>query len=206
MTKIKLCGLTRECDIEAANKCLPDYIGFVFAEKSSRYVQEEKAEKLKQKLSSKILAVGVFVDASVQKIIEMLDSGIIDAAQLHGKETPEEICMLQKKTGKPIVKAFCVKSENDIMEANASPADIVLLDAKEGGMGIPFDWTLLKHVERPYFLAGGLGLDNIKNVIEEFAPYGVDVSSGIETDGQKDPEKMAAFVAAVRNRRKEEEK
>lgn len=206
MTKIKLCGLTRECDIEAANACCPDYIGFVFAEKSSRYLPREEAARLRKKLSPDISPIGVFVNAPVENIIKMLGQGIIDGAQLHGQETEEEIEWLQKRTEKPVLKAFSVRTEQDIKDANESVADYILLDSKGGGTGIPFDWNLLKYVTRPYFLAGGVSMDNIKEIMGKFQPYGVDISSGIETKGYKDPEKMAAFVAAVRNRRKEEER
>lgn len=197
MTKIKLCGLSRPCDIEAVNELKPDYIGFVFAPKSKRYVTPGKARLLKAILSPDIKAVGVFVNASVETVAELLRQNIIDIAQLHGSEDEEYIKQLRKLTDKPIIKAFRVRCEQDAAKANESAADYVLLDSG-AGTGTVFDWNLLSHTERPYFLAGGLDTENVSGAIKELNPYAVDVSSGIETDGKKDKAKMAAFVAAVR--------
>ena len=197
MTKIKLCGLSRTCDIEAANELRPEYIGFVFAPKSKRYVSPEKATELKQLLHPDIKAVGVFVNESLQNVAELLKNGVIDVAQLHGTESEEYVRELRTLTDKPIIKAFRVECERDIREANASSADYVLLDSG-AGTGTVFDWNLLSHMQRPYFLAGGLDTENVSEAIKVLKPFAVDVSSGIETDGVKDKTKMAAFVAAVR--------
>lgn len=198
MTKIKLCGLTRQCDIEWANELKPEYIGFVFAQKSRRYVSEEKAAELKAMLSEDIKAVGVFVNYPEEKIANLLFRGIIDIAQLHGSEDEEYISQLSKLTDKPIIKAFSINSAADVSAANNSSADMVLLDSGQGGTGTNFDWKLLGNINRPYFLAGGLCSENISQAITALDPYAVDVSSGIETNGCKDKIKMAAFVAAVR--------
>ena len=197
MTKIKLCGLSRTCDIEAANELRPEYIGFVFAPKSKRYVSPEKATELKQLWHPDIKAVGVFVNESLQNVAELLKNGVIDVAQLHGTESEEYVRELRTLTDKPIIKAFRVECERDIREANASSADYVLLDSG-AGTGTVFDWNLLSHMQRPYFLAGGLDTENVSEAIKVLKPFAVDVSSGIETDGVKDKTKMAAFVAAVR--------
>ena len=196
MTKIKLCGLSRTCDIEAANELRPEYIGFVFAPKSKRYVSPKKATELKQLLHPDIKAVGVFVNESLQNVAELLKNGVIDVAQLHGTESEEYVRELRTLTDKPIIKAFRVECERDIREANASSADYVLLDSG-AGTGTVFDWNLLSHMQRPYFLAGGLDTENVSEAIKVLKPFAVDVSSGIETDGVKDKTKMAAFVAAV---------
>ena len=197
MTKIKLCGLSRPCDIEAANQLLPEYIGFVFAPKSRRYVTPDKAAELKHLLAPEIKAVGVFVNETPEQIVELLSKGIIDIAQLHGNEDEEYIRQLRQLTNKPIIKAFRIKTAVDIEMAEQSTADYVLLDSG-AGTGTLFDWRLIRDVKRPYFLAGGLSLDNVREAIQQLTPYAVDVSSGIETDGYKDKEKMAAFIAAVR--------
>ena len=197
MTKIKLCGLSRTCDIEAANELRPEYIGFVFASKSKRYVSPEQAAELKRILHSDIKAVGVLINESLQNVAELLKNGVIDVAQLHGNEDDEYIKELRKLTDHPIIKAFRVECERDIREANASSADYVLLDSG-AGTGTVFDWNLLSHMQRPYFLAGGLDTENVSEAIKVLKPFAVDVSSGIETDGVKDKTKMAAFVAAVR--------
>lgn len=197
MTKIKLCGLFRPCDIESANELKPEYIGFVFAQKSKRYVTPDKARKLKAILSPDIKAVGVFVNESVESVAELLGQNIIDIAQLHGDEDNEYITELRKLTDKTIIKAFRIKSATDVTNAEQCTADYILLDSG-AGTGTVFDWSLIQNVKRPYFLAGGLGVDNIASAVETLRPYAVDVSSGIETDGLKDKTKMAAFVAAVR--------
>ena len=196
--RIKLCGLTRPCDIEAANELKPDYIGFVFAQKSRRYVSAQRASELKKLLHPDILAVGVFVDESPDVIAGLLNSGIIEIAQLHGGENEAYIKKLRKLTDKPIWKAFRIDGFGDIAAAQESSADLVLLDSGSGGMGKTFDWSLIQALERPYFLAGGMRIDNVKAAIEALNPYGVDVSSGIETDGGKDRKKMKEFVCSVR--------
>ena len=197
MSKIKLCGLSRKCDIEWANALKPEYIGFVFWSKSKRNVPPEKAKELKDLLSPDIKAVGVFVDEPIENVAELLNDNIIDIAQLHGGEDEEYIKKLRTLSGKPIIKAFLLKSESDTERAEKSTADYILVDSGTG-TGKSFDWELLKNISRPYFLAGGLCCENISQAITALDPYAVDVSSGIETNGCKDKNKMAAFVAAVR--------
>lgn len=198
MTRIKLCGLSRLCDIKAANELMPEYIGFIFAEKSRRYVSPEQAAKLKEQLSKDIKSVGVFVNAKPEYIVDLLGSEMIDIVQLHGGESEEYINRLRKLTDKPIIKAFSVNGERDIEEANASGADYVLLDSGKGGTGTVFDWNLIRKINRPYFLAGGFTVSNVGDAVEKLRPYAVDVSSGIETDGYKDRGKMEMFVKEVR--------
>ena len=197
MTKIKFCGLTGECDIDAANELRPEYVGFVFAPKSKRYVTPERAAGLKRQLEAGIKAVGVFVNDNLYHVAELLNRGVIDIAQLHGSEDEEYIGQLRQLTDKPIIRAFFIKTAEDIAEAEKCTADHVLLDSG-AGTGEVFDWKLIKNMKRPYFLAGGLSPDNVENAVEQLSPYAVDVSSGIETDGVKDKAKMAAFAAAVR--------
>ena len=197
MTKIKLCGLFRPCDIEAANQLKPDYIGFVFSRKSHRYVSPETAFTLRKLLAPDITAVGVFVDERADNIASLLNSGTIDMAQLHGNEDEDYISNLKKLTDKPLIKAFKIRNAYDAENSNTSNADYILLDSGAGS-GTNFDWTLQKHVKRQYFLAGGLDSDNVGEVIRNYKPFAVDVSSSIETQRFKDINKMAAFVAAVR--------
>ena len=196
--KIKICGLTRLVDVEAVNALKPDYVGFVFAPTSKRRVTPDQAAELKRALDPSIEAVGVFVDETPENVAKLLDDGVIDLAQLHGSE--DDVCLqeLRRLTTKPIIKAFRVRSEQDVLDAEKSPADHILLDAG-AGTGTTFDWSLLRKVRRPYFLAGGLNLGNIDAALE-LNPYAVDVSSGVETDGLKDQKKMAEFVAAVRKK------
>ena len=195
--RIKLCGLTRPCDIETVNALRPDLIGFVFAKKSRRYVSPETAADLRQRLSPDIRAVGVFVNERPDTVAALLSRGIIDIAQLHGAEDEDYLRTLRALTDKPLLRAFRIRSAGDLDAARESTADGILLDAG-AGTGTTFDWSLLRDFSRPYFLAGGLDCDNIGAALRTLHPMGVDVSSGIETDGVKDPKKMAAFVAAVR--------
>lgn len=197
MTKIKLCGLSCRCDIEAANEISPDYVGFVFSPKSRRYVTPEKAMEMKQMLLHQIQAVGVFVNETPEKVAALLNQGVIDIAQLHGSEDENDIKQLRQLTDKPVIKAFRIETAGDIWQAEQCPADGILLDSG-AGTGTAFDWSLIQNIKRPYFLAGGLSLDNVGNAVHMLRPYAVDVSSGIETDGYKDKSKMAAFAAAVR--------
>lgn len=197
MTKIKLCGLSRPQDIQAANELRADYIGFVFAPGSRRYVSPRQALTLKSLLSPQIHAVGVFVYEEIEKVARLLNRGVIDMAQLHGGEDEDYIRRLRGLTGKPIIQAFRITSDRDVLRAESSIADHVLLDSG-AGTGTTFDWALIRQIKRPYFLAGGLDIHNVKNAVDQLEPYAVDVSSGIETGGVKDPAKMAAFVAAVR--------
>ncbi len=197
MTGIKLCGLSRPCDIETANALRPDYIGFVFWEKSRRCVSPKEAADLKQLLSPDIRAVGVFVNEEPEVVADLLNRNVIDLAQLHGSEDEAYLSRLRALTGRPLIQAFRIASEEDLRKAEGSSADEILLDAGAGG-GTVFDWSLLRGAKRRYFLAGGLNPKNVKAAIRDLHPYALDVSSGIETGGRKDPEKMAAFVTAVR--------
>ena len=197
MTKIKFCGLTRPCDIEAANAIKPDYIGFVFAPNSKRRVGYKQAVDLKNLLSKDIKAVGVFLNEDISQVISLLNLGIIDAAQLHGDESSDYIARIQQETGKPVIKAFQIHSEQDVAAAEETIADFIILDAG-AGEGKTFDWSLIEHFKKPYFLAGGLNADNVSEAIRRLHPYALDVSTGIETDGVKDTNKMAAFAQAVR--------
>lgn len=198
MTKIKLCGLLRPEDITVANEILPDYIGFIFWEKSRRYVTKETAAGLKASLSDSIKTVGVFVDEDVSTVASYIDEGIVDAVQLHGNEDEAYIARLMSLTECTIIKAYKIGSSEDIINAASSVADIILLDSGKGS-GVTFDWELMKSIRKPFFLAGGLDCDNVQEALREYAPFGVDVSSGIETDGYKDPDKMREFVKRVRD-------
>ena len=198
MTKIKLCGLTRPEDIAAANALKPEYIGFVFAPKSRRAVSREKAAGLRAQLSPEIQAVGVFVNEAPETVARLLNEGLLDIAQLHGQEDAAYIARLRSLTPKPLWQAFRVEDAASLAAAARSTTDMVLLDSGAGGTGTVFNWKLLQGFPRPYILAGGLDADNAADAVSRLHPDVVDVSSGIETAGRKDPAKMAAFVAAVR--------
>lgn len=198
--KIKLCGMFRECDIDYANEAMPDYIGFIIGfPKSHRNVSPELAKRLKSRLDSKIKAVGVFVDAPPKLCADIANSGTVDLIQLHGNESAEYIECLKALTNVPIIKAIRVTSADDIMKTNELDADFLLLDSGTGS-GKTFDHSLIdkEQIAKPFFLAGGLTPENLSEVIREFKPFAVDLSSGIETGKLKDREKMLAAVKAAR--------
>lgn len=211
-TKIKICGLRRLEDVEYVNNYKPDYVGFVFA-KSKRQVTKEVAEELKGALDPTIIRVGVFVNQSVEWVADLINRDIIQYAQLHGDEDHEYIKELRssisnniidadysRRTG--IVKAVRVKDELDIDRANSYDCDYVLLDTFsmecEGGNGKTFDWSMIKKMNKPFFLAGGINESNVLQAIQTVKPYGVDASSGLETDGYKDVDKVKNFVEKIR--------
>lgn len=207
--KVKICGLSREMDIQTANELRLDYIGFIFAKKSHRYVSPERAAQLKALLSPDILAVGVFVNEDPSLVAQLITDGVIDIAQLHGSEDDEYISDLrsllnlgESYEGDKIWKAFRIDSDEDIIKANASTADRVLVDHGAGGTGESFDWSLLDGMTRPYILAGGLNLDNVASALSSKTDngflYGLDISSGVETDKLKDSEKMRLFTVNAR--------
>lgn len=200
MTAIKLCGLTREEDIKKANEVKPEYVGFVFYEKSRRNITKDKAKKLKAMLNPEIKTVGVFVDANPVEIENLYDERIIDVAQLHGNESEDYIKELQDKSI-PVIKRFKGDEPGELIKAEKSSADMILFDVGQG-TGETFNWKLLTYIDRPFILAGGLNQENVAQAIQETNPYGVDVSSGIETDKLKDGHKMREFVNAVREDKK----
>lgn len=197
MTGIKMCGLRRMEDIEAVNELRPEYIGFVFFPGSRRCITAAAAGQLREKLDPGIRTVGVFVDEDPRTVAALLEDGIIDMAQLHGHEDEPYLDALRRLTGRPLIRAFRVRSGEDIRLAQSSSADGILLDAGAGD-GRTFDWSFLQGMRRPYFLAGGLDPENVSRAVRELKPFAVDVSSGIETGGCKDVNKMRAFVRAVR--------
>lgn len=197
--KIKICGLSRTEDIEYANEVLPDYIGFVFA-KSRRQVSPEKAAELKSLLDSRISAVGVFVNADIDFIADMVHNSIIDCVQLHGNEDREYVKLLKSRIPDsiPLIKAFSVSSSENISRAVKFPCDYMLLDNGCGGTGKAFSWELLSgNMPEKVFLAGGITCENISEAVR-LKPFCIDVSSGAETNGVKDRNKMLALTDCVR--------
>lgn len=201
MTKIKICGLRRIEDIQFANLAKPDYVGFIFAD-SKRKVTIQQAAVLKAELHEDIQAAGVFVNAPVAEIANIINQGIIDLIQLHGDEDERYIVELQMHTNLPIIKAVRMKNPDAITEVAHLPVDYFLLDTYSkqmyGGTGHTFDWTMVSETNKPFFLAGGLQVDNIVEAIQKVGPFCVDVSSGVETDGVKDKMKMIEIVNRVR--------
>lgn len=202
MTKIKICGLKRLQDIEYVNEFLPDFIGFVFAG-TKRKITDEKAKELKAALNPKIKAVGVFVNDTLEHISFLANNNIIDIIQLHGDENKEYIENLRKITNKKIIKAVRVKDSKSVTDAEVLNADYLLLDTfsnsgEYGGTGKTFNRELIPKDISDYFLAGGLNQDNLEEIIKEVKPYAVDLSSGVETDGFKEREKIKKVIEIVR--------
>lgn len=200
MSKIKICGLFRPEDIDSVNETLPDYIGFVFAP-SRRQVSAAQAAAFKKRLDARISAVGVFVDAVISDIAALCEDGVIDAVQLHGSEDAAYIARLREVTDAPFIKAVRVQSAAQIREAQVPSCDYLLLDTyakgSMGGSGESFDWALIPPIQKPYFLAGGIDEANMEKALS-LRPYCVDISSGAETNGKKDREKIAALVRMAR--------
>ena len=198
-TKIKICGLKRQEDILAVNEAKPDYCGFIIEfPRSFRSVTADQVRNLVQELNSEIQPVGVFVNAQIDLVKELLNDGTLALAQLHGQEDTSYIRKIKESTGKQVIKAFSIKTAEDIEKALQSPADYILLDQGGGGTGMPFDWSLIPEIQRPFFLAGGIGATNLKEAIREIHPYAVDLSSSVETEKWKDPMKIRQVVDIVR--------
>ena len=181
MVKIKICGLKRLEDIDVVNKYKPDYIGFVFAD-SKRKVSHKLASEMKSNLSSGIVSVGVFVDADADEIIKLFDEGLKENTNYELK----------------IINAIEMSDEKDLMEYDNSISDYLLLDSGKGS-GRTFDWNLIRNdLNKDFFLAGGINISNISKAIDEFKPYAIDLSSGVETDGFKDEYKIKEIMEVIR--------
>lgn len=198
----KICGITRAEDIAVLNTVQPDYIGFVFADMSHRYITPAKAEMLIKELSPQIKKVGVFVDEQPAVIANIARSLPLDIIQLHGNEDEGMIRQIQKLTKTEVWKAVRVKDSSDIEKWQDSSADMLLFDTYNknnfGGTGETFNWQLLKNVKRKFILAGGLNIKNIARAIRTCRPYAVDISSGVETNHIKDARKIKELMLTIR--------
>jgi len=199
--RIKICGLSRDADIDYVNEAKPDYAGFVFAE-SRRKVSPPLAQYLRFRLANDIIPVGVFVNAPIAFIVNLYNNGIISIAQLHGDEDDSYILALKKACGSkpvPVIKTinFTAGEYIKYIHEPANP-DFILLDSGAGS-GKTFDWNKIKQykIDKPWFLAGGINTKNLKMAMEQ-SPYAIDVSSGAETDGIKNREKILQLVNMCR--------
>jgi phosphoribosylanthranilate isomerase len=205
MTKVKICGITNLEDALLSAKFGADALGFNFYEKSPRYIAPEKAREIIEQLSEEITKVGVFVNESLDKIIEVARIANLDALQLHGEETPEFVCELKAKTNLEIIKAFRVSPEFKPEDVLRYEVDAVLLDAyspkEHGGTGETFDWEIAKKVQEIFpkmYLAGGLHQDNVANAIFEVKPFAIDACSCLEIEkGKKDKPVLINFICNV---------
>lgn len=188
----------RSEDISFVNEVKPDFCGFVLAEGFRRRIVRDQAADFRKELDPAIPAVGVFVNNSCEEVIAYLQEGIIQMAQLHGNETEEDIQYIKAVTGMPVMKAVKVTSRYDVEAWLDSSADYLLFDSGTGS-GVTFDWSVLTDIDREFFLAGGLNAGNLMAAIDRVYPYAVDLSSGVETAGVKDLEKMREVVRLVRS-------
>lgn len=199
MSRIKICGLRRPEDIAAVNEARPDYCGFIVEfQKSRRSIDRQTLRELVQGLRKEIVPVGVLVNVPKELVAELLEEGTIQMAQLHGQESQEYVQELKMLTEKPLIQAFSVKTREDVEWARQSVADYILLDQGSGGTGKAFDWSLVGEVGRPYFLAGGLGAENLREAVGMLHPWAVDLSSSLEIDGMKDAGRIRQAVEIVR--------
>lgn len=203
----------KPCDIEYANRVKPDFVGFIFAN-TRRKISPAQAKQFRETLNVEIPAVGVFVNEDIPVIASLVQDGCIDMIQLHGEEDADYIRRLREICDVPVIKAVKVQMVEQIRQAAALPVDYLLLDTYRkgvlGGTGEAFDWELLREAKivagdtaegelfgKPYFLAGGLHAGNLREAAA-LGSYGLDVSSGIETDGSKDFTKMVEVMELVR--------
>ena len=193
MTKVKICGLSTKEAVKTAVSAGADYIGFVFAP-SKRQVTVEQATELAKFIPSHIRKVGVFVSPSRAELLEAVDKVGLDFVQVHGQVVDK----LFENLPCASIQAVQVDGKGHVPN---SQADYLLFDAPVAGSGQTFDWGRLDTTElaQPFFIAGGLNEDNVARVIQHFSPFAVDVSSGVETDGQKDHEKIRRFIERVKN-------
>lgn len=217
MTKVKICGVMTEEDCEIMNCFKPDYVGFVFANTRHK-VDDKQAAKLRNLINKDIPTVGVFVDEPIEHVSDLYTSGIINVIQLHGSENQEYIDKLKediknKRVDKkntnvqdfeseiPIIKAARVKDGSEIKPVEDMTCEMMLLDnydkSTPGGTGKRFDLTLIPKTKKPYFLAGGLNADNVRDALIESNPYAVDISTGVETDGHKDWKKVEKLMLVM---------
>jgi len=212
--KIKVCGMRQQGNIEELVALQPNFIGFIFYEKSPRFVGEELNEEYIRSIPGNIKKVGVFVNASPGYILSTVKKYDLQYAQLHGNEMPD-ICRSIRQKGVNVIKAFSIDEKFNFAMLNnyKSFCDLFLFDTKganPGGNGTPFDWKLLKKYdnEKPFLLSGGIGIENVEEIIalsKTLPIYGIDVNSQFETEpGVKDIAKLEELFNLVRVKEQEE--
>ena len=200
MAKVKICGISHDIEISIMNELNPDYVGFIFASKSKRFIAPEHAGYLRSKLKRSIKAVGVFENARLEVVALAVETAGLDMVQLRGQETGEYIAALREYTRIPIIRSFKVKTAMDAERAMYTTADYVMLDGGGEG-GYAFDWSFIgSSKRRTYFLKGGLTPDNVQQALSlSPQPFALDVSTGVEANRMKDYRKCMKFILAVRN-------
>lgn len=198
--RVKMCGMQTLAAARAAEAAGADYIGFIFAQGSRRYVAPETAHEIAREMQ-RVKKVGVFVDAPMAEVNQIADAVGLDYVQLHGHETAEIARMAER----PVIKAYRYGDDFDAETANVYPAEIILVDSyvkgAAGGTGLTFHWQEaareIARVTKPVLIAGGITAANVREAVETFHPFGIDVSGGLEEDGVKSKTKITAFMAAV---------
>ena len=209
--KVKMCGISKVETIPAIVDAKPDYMGLVFAP-SKRQVTVEQAKILIEELHKQCInhydikvvkTVGVFVNETLDNLVRIADTANLDAVQLHGDEDEAFIQSLKERTNVEVWKAIQIRTAADTEKWIDSSAEMLLFDAyhkdERGGTGEVFDWSSLDAFERPFMLAGGIDSTNVARAIRTVRPYGIDISSGIETNGMKDDKKITAFTKIVKS-------
>lgn len=197
--RVKICGLRRDEDIVCVNETLPEYVGFVFVPGTKRFVEPLRAARLVSMLDSSVIPVGVFRDQSVDDAASCAAASGIRAVQLHGTEDNGYISALRSRLNIEIIKAFRADEAFSAESVINSAADMVLIDGGAGD-GKTFDWSLLSGIDRQYFLAGGINADNARDAMSVTpAPFALDTSSGVETGGYKDCEKIKRLINLIRS-------
>ena len=193
MTKVKICGLQTPEAVHTAVEAGADYLGFVFAP-SRRQISLTKAQELVKNLPRSVQTVGVFVSPSLDRLTEYVKAVPLDMVQIHGDWDSSQTL----EVGVPVIRAIQVTGKETATPSNEFP--FVLFDAPQAGSGQTFDWQAvdLSGISQPFFIAGGLTADNVQEAISTFSPYAVDVSSGVETAGEKDLNKIKAFIERVK--------
>ena len=199
--RVKMCGMKTLAAARAAEEAGADYVGFIFAEKSRRYIAPETAREIVRQLH-RVQTVGVFVDAPMDAVNEIAALVGLDYVQLHGHETAD----MALRAARPVIKAYRYGDDFDAAAANAYPAEIILVDSyvagAVGGTGTAFGWQEAAReiacVTKPVLIAGGITAENVGEAAAVFHSFGVDVSGGLEENGEKSKEKIRAFMAAVR--------
>ena len=198
--RVKMCGMQTLAAARAAEAAGADYIGFIFAQGSRRYAAPETAHEIAREMQ-RVKKVGVFVDAPMAEVNQIADAVGLDYVQLHGHETAEMARMAER----PVIKAYRYGDDFDAETANVYPAEIILVDSyvkgAAGGTGLTFRWQEaareIARVTKPVLIAGGITAANVREAVETFHPFGIDVSGGLEEDGVKSKAKITAFMEAV---------
>ena len=195
--KVKICGITTKAALDAAIEAGADFVGFVFFEKSKRNISPENAKELARNIPENVKKVGVFVDEPSDNLLKIANEVGLDIVQLHGNESPE-YC---KKIGRQIIKAIKIIDGEFAQNPDDFPDITLMFDAQNSGGGEKFDWgkvNLSKIRDRKFFIAGGLNCENAAAAVKYFAPFAIDVSTGVETDGIKDIEKIKKFCKTAK--------